>query len=134
MAETEIGTAMARNVSRDSISFTVGVTAYSGFVVSDNSLEPTAEEMTQADSNGDTIQRVFYNAGTQISVNAVVKDTAGGAPNNGYIGSIPNGTIAEIDSINYCITSSSVSESAGENARISITAVREDSMGASYDA
>jgi len=134
MAETEIGTAMARNVSRDSISFTVGATAYSGFVVSDNSLEPTAEEMTQADSNGDTIQRVFYNAGTQISVNAVVKDTAGGAPNNGYIGSIPNGTIAEIDSINYCITSSSVSESAGENARISITAVREDSMGASYDA
>jgi hypothetical protein len=134
MAETEIGTAMARNVSRDSISFTVGATAYSGFVVSDNSLEPTAEEMTQADSNGDTIQRVFYNAGTQISVNAVVKDTAGTAPNNGYIGSIPNGTIAEIDSINYCITSSSVSESAGENARISITAVREDSMGASYDA
>lgn len=128
MAETEIGTAMKRNNSRSTVSLVVGVTTYTGFVVSDNSLEPTAAELEQADSNGDTIQRVFYNAGSQLSINTVIKDTSG------ILAVVPKGSIFEVDSVKYCTTTASTAESAGENARLSLTGIREDSMGAAYDA
>jgi len=128
MAETELGTAMKRNNSRSTISLVVGVTTYTGFVVQDNSLEPTAQELEQPDSNGDTIQRVFYNAGSQISVNAVIKDT------DGLLAVVPKGSIFQIDSIKYCTLSATTAESAGENARLSLTGIREDSMGSAYDA
>lgn len=136
MAETELGVAYKRNIEDDRrrIEFTIGVTEYDGFTVQETDTEATGEELVHRDSVGDTDQRVFYDKGKRVSVTATIKDTSG------YLEEVPLGTIVALTNTGdstqekFVCVGSSNAQRAGENARITLDLMREDSMGATYDA
>jgi hypothetical protein len=114
-----------------------GATTYSGLIVQEGSIAAIGEVNTIRDADGNQSSKLVSDKGKRITATAIVQNLTDDFDkdkliNIGDIVDVSDGSTA----VNYFVEDSSIDRSNDPNEpwRVSLTLVREDSMGSVYDA
>jgi hypothetical protein len=121
----------------DGQSYTDGAEVYTGFVIQSATVNGTAEEEEHTNEDGETKTIVLENPGTEVSIEVVFKDAADDPTPPVAIGTRIelSATAIFTASQGFRVTAAPITLGKGKEAvKMSITAKRETSMAAIYDA